>query len=62
MGLIAEFERGRIGDEYVPAGFNAWRECDGELAIGGVTEMDSFRIEGTDLVMRGIDAQPGWGV
>jgi hypothetical protein len=38
---------GMIGDKYAPAGFNAWRECDGELAIGEVTEMDSFEIEGT---------------
>jgi len=51
---------GRIGDEYIPAGFNAWRECDGELAIGEVTEMDSFQIEGTNLVMRGINAPTGF--
>jgi len=51
---------GKIGDEYIPAGFNAWRECDGELAIGETTEMDTFRIEGTDKVMRGIDAPPGF--
>jgi len=51
---------GEIGNEYIPAGFNAWRECDGGLAIGEVTEMDTFRIEGTDKVMRGIDAPPGF--
>jgi len=51
---------GEIGDEYIPAGFNAWRECDGELAIGEITEMDKFRIEGTDKVMRGVDAPPGF--
>jgi len=51
---------GELGDEYIPAGFNAWRECDGELAIGEVTEMDTFRIEGTDKVMRGVDAPPGF--
>jgi len=51
---------GEIGSEYIPAGFNAWRECDGELAIGEVTEMDTFRIEGTDKVMRGVDAPPGF--
>jgi site-specific DNA recombinase len=51
---------GEIGNEYIPAGFNAWRECDGELAIGEVTEMDTFRIEGTDRVMRGIDAPLGF--
>jgi len=49
---------GSIGDEYIPAGFNAWRECDGKLAIGQVTEADTFRIEGTDKVMRGIDVPP----
>jgi len=41
-------------------GFNAWCESDGELAIGGVTEMDYFRIEGTDKYMRGIDVPPGF--
>jgi len=51
---------GSIGDEYIPAGFNAWRECDGKLTIGELTEMDTFRIEGTDKVMRGIDAPPGF--
>jgi len=45
---------------YVPAGFNAWRESDGELAIGEVTEMDYFRIEGTDKYIRGIDVPPGF--
>ena len=51
---------GELFDEniYVPAGFNAWRESDGELAIGEVTEMDYFRIEGTDKYMRGIDVPP----
>jgi len=51
---------GEIGDEYIPAGFNAWRECDGELAIGEITEMDKFRIEGTDKVMRGVNAPAGF--
>jgi len=51
---------GTIGDEYVPAGFNAWRESDGRLAIGEVTEADTFRIEGTDKVIRGIDAPSGF--
>jgi len=59
--LVTEFGIfGEIGVQYVPAGFNAWRECDGELAIGEVTEMDSFRIEGTNLAMRGIDAPIGF--
>jgi len=53
---------GEIFDEkiYVPAGFNAWRENDGELAIGELTEMDYFRFEGTDKYMRGIDVLPGF--
>lgn len=53
---------GSLSDEqiYVPAGFNAWRESDGELAIGELTEMDYFRIEGTDKYMRGIDVPPGF--
>jgi hypothetical protein len=51
---------GMAGDKYAPAGFNAWRESDGKLAIGEVSEQDSFPIEGTDLVMRGIDAPEGF--
>ncbi len=53
---------GNLFDEkiYVPAGFNAWRESDGDLAIGEVAEMDYFRIEGTDKYMRGIDVPPGF--
>jgi site-specific DNA recombinase len=51
---------GKKGDAYIPAGFNAWRETDGELAIGEVTENDYFRIEGTDKYMRGIDAPQGF--
>jgi site-specific DNA recombinase len=53
---------GDLFDEkiYVPAGFNAWRESDGELAIGELTEMDYFRIEGTDMYARGIDVPPGF--
>ena len=51
---------GELGSEYIPGGFNAWRECDGELAIGEVPEMDRFHIEGTDKVMRGVDAPPGF--
>ena len=42
------------------SGFNAWRECDGELTIGEVAEMDYFRLEGIDKYMRGIDAPPGF--
>ena len=30
------------------------------MAIGEVTEMDYFRIEGTDKYMRGIDVPPGF--
>jgi uncharacterized protein YfkK (UPF0435 family) len=53
FGLFALYD-----DCYTPVGFNAWRETDGKMAIGEVWEMDSFRIEGTDLKMRGIDAPP----
>jgi len=51
---------GEIGNEFVPAGFNAWRECDGELAIGEITEKDYFPIEGTDKALRGVDAPPAF--
>ena len=51
---------GMVGGTYTPVGFNAWRETDGNLSIGERTEQDTFRIEGTDLVMRGIDAPSGF--
>ena len=51
---------GTVGDTYTPVGFNAWRETDGILSIGECVEQDTFRIEGTDLVMRGIDAPAGF--
>lgn len=51
---------GLTDDEYIPAGFNAWRESDGKLAIGEITEQDKFRIEGTDEFMRGIGVPPGF--
>jgi len=57
FGLFGELFDEKI---YVPAGFNAWRESDGELVIGEVTEMDYFWIEGTDKYMRGIDVPPGF--
>jgi site-specific DNA recombinase len=57
FGFFGELSNEKL---YVPAGFNAWRESDGELAIGEVTEMDYFRIEGTDMYMRGIDVPPGF--
>jgi site-specific DNA recombinase len=51
---------GAKSDEYFPAGFNAWRESDGKLAIGEFRESDRIPIEGTDQEMRGIDAPPGF--
>ncbi len=57
FGLFGELFDEKI---YVPTGFNAWRESDGELAIGEVSELDYFRIEGTDKYMRGIDVPLGY--
>ena len=51
---------GMDGDRYAPAGFNAWRDTDGEMAIGAVSDQDTFRIEGTELTMKGIDAPLGF--
>ncbi|MFC2067220.1 hypothetical protein ACFLUO_09290 [Chloroflexota bacterium] len=48
------------GDRYAPAGFNAWRDTDGKMAIGAVSDKDTFRIEGTELTMKGIDAPLGF--
>ena len=50
---------GMVGGTNTPVGFNAWRETDGKLSIGECTEQDKSRIEGTDLIMRGIDAPSG---
>ena len=59
--LVNEFGIfGRYDECYAPLGFNAWRETDGEWAMGEVTNMDTFRIEGTDLRMKGIDAPRGF--
>ena len=58
---ISEFGLfGAKSDEYLPAGFNAWRESDGKLAIGEFRESDCIPVAETDLVMRGIDAPPGF--
>lgn len=51
---------GMVGDTYTPVGFNAWRETDGDLSIGERTEQDAFQIEGTNMVMRGINAPSGF--
>ena len=51
---------GMKGDVYAPAGFNAWRDTDGRLAIDEFSEQDAFPIEGTDLVIRGINAPEGF--
>jgi len=51
---------GSIDDRYFPAGFNAFRETDGELAIGEVVDMGSFRVEGTEYRGRLIDVPPAF--
>ena len=47
-------------DHYAPVGFNAWRESETKLAIGEVTEMDIFQMEGSDKKYRGIGAPAGF--
>jgi len=42
--------------EYVPVGFNAFRESDGRLAIGEVRELEIFQSEGSDKKYWGIGA------
>ena len=59
--MVTEFGIfGMLGDKYAPAGFNAFRETDGKLAIGGIAEQHEFPIEGTNLSIKGIDAPPGF--
>jgi len=47
-------------NEYVPVGFNAFRESDGKLAIGEVTELEIFQPEGSDKTYWGIGAPPAY--
>ena len=49
-----------LGEKYVPVGFNAYRETDGEYAMGELTEKDTFKFEGISKVMRGIAAPVGF--
>jgi len=51
---------GSIDDKYFPAGFNAFRETDGELAIGEVVDMDYFRVDGIEHRGRLINAPPAF--
>ena len=51
---------GSLDDRYFAAGFNAFRETDGELAIGEMVDMGSFRVEGTEYGGRPIDAPPAF--
>jgi hypothetical protein len=41
---------GSIGEIFVPFGFNQWRETDGKMEIGKLTDMTDFNIQGADIV------------
>jgi hypothetical protein len=43
---------GLLGDKYIPVGFNPWRDTDGKMDIGKLTEMTDLKIEGTDTVAK----------
>lgn len=48
---------GQKGFKYFPAGFNAWMETDGELAIGEVVDMATIKFEGLEgAIFKGIVA------
>ena len=48
---------GQKGFKYFPAGFNAWMETDGELAIGEVVDMTTIKFEGLEgAIFKGIVA------
>ena len=49
-----------LGDKYVPVGYNAFRETDGEYAMGDAVDNDTFKIEGIDKVLPGIAAPVGF--
>ena len=56
---------GLLGDKYMPVGFNPWRDTDGKMEIGKLTDMTDLQIEGTDIVFKSmtpqgiLDAAPG---
>jgi len=45
---------GLLGDKYIPVGFNPWRDTDGKMDIGKLTDMTDLKIEGTDTVAKPI--------
>ena len=49
-----------MGGIYNPAGFNVSVDQGGELALGEMPEKDTFRFEMTDVVVRSVDAPPGF--
>jgi len=59
--VVNDFGIWGIGkDKIAPLGYNAWLETDGSDDIGMPREPAKFRIEGTDLVAKGIDAPEGF--
>lgn len=59
--VVTDFGIWGIGkDEIMPLGYNAWLETDGTDDIGMPREPTKFRIEGTDKVIKGIDAPEGF--
>ena len=43
---------GLIGNKYIPVGFSPWRDTDGKVEIGKLTDMTDLKIEGTDIVAK----------
>ena len=48
---------GLIGNKYIPVGFNPWRDTDGKVEIGKLTDMTDLKIEGTDIVAKSMTPQ-----
>ena len=46
-----------LGDKYIPVGFNPWRDTDGKMEIGKLTDMTDLKIEGTDIVFKSMTPQ-----
>ena len=49
-----------MGGIHNPDGFNVSLEHGGELVLGEMPEKDIFRFEMTDMVVRAVDALPGF--
>ena len=51
---------GELGDIFIPAGFNAFKEREGELTPSEMADKDTLLFEMTDMVIRAVDVPSGF--